>query len=284
MKYRDVIRQVLASKLVVPTPQGQYARTAMQQTMSYDLGIGEFPVITERSLKNSWRKAIGELCAFINGATTIKEIEEFGCDWWRPWASIEKTSKRGLEPDSLGPASYGGAFRYFPDGEGGPGFDQFANLVVQLRRFPEVRTHFVTPWIPYGQVRGSELSTIAPCHGWIHVRIINRRLYLHMFQRSGDVPVGVPHNMVQYAALMLMLSQLTGYQLGTYYHTISDAHIYDNQEPAAKIMLSRDVRKLPYLHLNPKGMEVKDIHDFRAEHFNLLNYNPHPGLMIPVAV
>jgi thymidylate synthase len=67
--------------------------------------------------------------------------------------------------------------------------------------------------------------TIAPCHGWVHVRVFGGKLHLHMFQRSGDVPIGVPSNMVQYAALALMLEHLTGFDATEYVHTISDAHV-----------------------------------------------------------
>ena len=71
-----------------------------------------------------------------------------------------------------------------------------------------IRTHFVSPWIPGGLSRAEgrvTQATIAPCHGWVHVRVLNDRLHLHLFQRSGDVPIGVPSNMIQYTALMLML-------------------------------------------------------------------------------
>src|SRR5258705_109230 len=192
----------------------------IQQTMRFPLANG-FPVITERSIASFWRKPIGELCAFINGATTLEDLREFGCDWWDAWATEEKTSRRGLPPGDIGPGSYGGAFHDFPTSEG-PGFDQFAHLVEQLRELPADRTHFVSPWIPQYQTRGAgklPRSTIAPCHGWVHVRILNGRLHLHMFQRSGDVPVGVPSNMVQYAALALMLEQLTDFEPAVYYLT-----------------------------------------------------------------
>src|SRR5262249_39512549 len=135
------------------TRQGPPALTLMQQAMHFDLANG-FPLITERSLRSFWRKSIGELCAFINGATTLAELADFGCDWWDPWATPEKTSSRGLPPGSLGPGSYGGAFRYFPTVEGGE-FDQFRHLVEQITELPGDRTHFVSPWIPEYQVRGA---------------------------------------------------------------------------------------------------------------------------------
>src|ERR1017187_2505739 len=89
-EYRRVLEQILRSGIEVGTKQGINALTVMQQTMTFPLAQG-FPVITERSIRSFWRKPIGELCAFINGATTLKEFEEFGVDWSGPWATPEKT-------------------------------------------------------------------------------------------------------------------------------------------------------------------------------------------------
>jgi thymidylate synthase len=284
-EYRRVLEQILASGIEVETRQGVKALTVMQQSMEFLLAEG-FPVITERSIRSFWRKAIGELCAFINGATTLEELKEFGCDWWGPWATPEKTIKKGIEPGSLGPGSYGGAFRYFPTSEG-PTFDQFQHVVEQICELPGDRTHFISPWIPQYQGRGAgklPKTTIAPCHGWVHVRVLGGGLHLHMFQRSGDVPVGVPSNMVQYAALTLMLEHLTGYPAVTYYHTISDAHIYVDQVEAVNCMLATEPRPLPTVRLTPAGQRVQDIHEFRAEHFELSDYDPNPAISkIPVA-
>jgi thymidylate synthase len=283
-QYRDLLGRILTHGEKTPTRQGPPALTLMQQTMRFELTNG-FPVITDRSIASFWRKPIGELCAFINGATTLDELRSFGCDWWDDWATEEKTAKRGLPPGDIGPGSYGGAFHDFPTSEG-PGFDQFRHLVEQIRELPGDRTHFVSPWIPQYQVRGvgkTPRTTIAPCHGWVHVRVLGARLHLHMFQRSGDVPVGVPSNMVQYAALALMLEHLTGYEAAVYYHTISDAHIYADQVDQVRTMLDREPRRLPTVRLTEAGRGVTDIHDFRAEHFDLTDYDPHPGLRIPVS-
>ena len=283
-QYHDLLARILDQGEKAATRQGPYALTLMQQTMRFDLANG-FPAITERSIKRFWRKPIGELCAFINGATTLDEFREFGCDWWDAWATPEKTDKRGLAPGDIGPGSYGGAFHHFPTSEG-PGFDQFKHLVEQIRELPADRTHFVSPWIPQYQTRGQgkqPKTTIAPCHGWVHLRVLNGRLHLHMFQRSGDVPVGVPANMVQYAALALMLEQLTDFEAAVYYHTISDAHIYEDQIDQVRLILDREPRRLPTVYLNDSGRKVTDIHDFRAEHFELSDYDPHPGLTVPVS-
>lgn len=286
VQYRSILARVMSDGEWAATQQGPRARTLFQQTMKFRLRDG-FPMITERSLERFWRKPIGELCAFINGATTIAELEKFGCDWWRSWATDEKTRSKGLEPGEIGPGSYGAAFQAFPTAEGVP-FDQFQHLVEQLRELPDIRTHFVSPWIPQYQARGagkSRRTTVAPCHGWVHVRVINGRLHLHMFQRSGDLPIGVPANMIQYGALLLMLEQLTGYEADSYYHTISDAHIYEDQVSFVEEMLAREPLPLPTVTLNDNGLRVSSIHDFRAEHFGLADYAPHSAMSnIPVAV
>lgn len=284
-QYVDVLRKIVSDGQWSETRQGPRAKTVIGAQMHFKFSNG-FPLITDRSIKSFWQKPIGELCAFINGARTREQLAEFGCTWWDAWTSEEKTKKRGLEPGDIGPGSYGAAFHDFPTSEGAS-FNQFKHLVEQIKELPELRTHFVTPWIPQYIVRGKgkhQKVTIAPCHGWIHVRIINNKLSLHMFQRSGDVPIGVPSNMVQYSALALMLGHLTGYEPYEYVHTISDAHIYEDQMEHLQPLFEREPLRLPTVHLTTDGKKVKDIHDFRMEHFELSDYEPHPSInKIPVA-
>jgi thymidylate synthase len=284
-EYRDMLARVLKEGEWAETPHEVRALTLMQQTMSYDLADA-FPVITERDIASFWQTPINELAAFMNGVTTNEGLHEFGCRWWDAWTTHEKTAKRGLADGELGPGSYGGAFAHFPTADGGE-FDQIANLVRQVTERPELRTHFVSPWIPQLLARGEGLQSkavVAPCHGWVHVRIIGDRLHLHMFQRSGDLPVGVPANLIQYAALTLMLSQVTGYRPGRYHHTISDAHIYEDQLPQVEALLARDPRPLPTVTITDEGRALTRVQDFRGSHFELHGYDPHPGMKLPVAV
>lgn len=255
-----------------------------------------FPVITERNMapKESdrlpvtvWRQAIGEICAFINGVRTQKGLEEFGCSWWAPWLTAEKCTKRGLEPGDNGPGSYGAAFHDFPTAEGKP-YNQFQNIVEQIKELPHLKTHFISPWIPQYIVRGKgkqQKVVVCPCHGWIHILVQDGKLSLHMFQRSGDWPIGVPSNLVQYSALTLMMAQVTGNEPDEFIHSISDAHIYVDQVPAVETMLSREPRPLPFLRLTAAGKKKTSIFDFRHEDFELVDYAPHPGIKnIPVAI
>lgn len=284
-QYRDLLRDILYRGIVSKTQQGPEALTLFgSRPMAFDLRNG-FPMITDRDVSSFWRQPIGEICAFINGARTLKQLEDFGCRWWKSWATKEKCKKRGLEEGDLGPGSYGSAFHDFPMPDGN-GFNQFKHLVEQIKEFPHLRTHRISPWIPYYTIRGKgkqQKVVVAPCHGDIFVRIIDDELYLTMVQRSGDVPVGVPSNMIQYAALTMMLAQVTGCKAKEYVHTIVDAHIYVDQIPYVREILVRGASKpFPIMKINSS---IDDIFAFRKEHFTLSDYNAYPAIKgIPVAI
>jgi thymidylate synthase len=286
-QYRDMLRTIRETGTRVRTKQGVEALAVAGYAMRFPMEHGA-AVITERSIGGFGIKAIGELCAFINGARTLKELELFGCDWWGPWATQEKCVSRGLEPGDLGPGSYGHAFKNFTTAldDGADGFDQLPHLIRKLRDLPDDRTALLSPWIPQANHREEGVksrNTIAPCHGWVHALVFDGKLHLVHNQRSGDVPIGVPSNMLQYTALGLMLEHLTGYELVEYVHWIQYAHIYANQLDAVEEMLAREPRPLPTLRLNDAGLRVTDVHDFRPEHFELEDYDPHPPIRgIPV--
>lgn len=283
-QYRDLLKNVLDNGVTLPSQQGVAAKMIFGNCpMKFRLSEGA-PVITERDVSAFFATPIGELFAFINGARTQKQLEAFGCKWWAHWVTKEKCQKRGLETGDLGLGSYGVAFHDFPTSEG-ESFNQFTYLIKQIKEQPQLRTHFVTPWIPqyiYRVDGRQQKVVVCPCHGWLHFRVINGELSLHMFQRSGDLPVGVPANLIQYSALLLAVAHITGLKPGEYIHTISDAHIYLDQLEAVKTMLSRPPLPLPKIVLkNPPD----DLFAFRAHHFALKNYHPHSAIKgIPAAV
>jgi thymidylate synthase len=286
-QYQDMLRTIREDGVRVATKQGEDALAVAGVQMRFPMAHGA-AIITERSIGTFYRKAIGELCAFINGARTLSELEAFGCNWWDPWATDAKTSARGLAPGDLGPGSYGHAFHNFTtdlDGDD-PGFDQLPHIIQKLRELPMDRTALLSPWIPNANHRAAGVksrNTIAPCHGWVHFLVFGDKLHVVHNQRSGDTPIGVPSNMAQYTALGLMVEHLTGYEFVEYVHWIQYAHIYANQLAHVDEMLRREPRRLPTLTLNAAGRAVTDIHDFRAEHFDLTDYDPHPAInQIPV--
>jgi len=239
--------------------------------MVFDLANG-VPLINERKI-GFWRKSVAEIIAFIHGARTIDQIESFGCDFWKDYKG--DGVKLGLEPNDMGPGSYGAAFAAYEKPDGGV-LNQFEQLIEQIKQYPRARTHLITPWKPYYAVRGEHRKVIvAPCHGWLHFRVLQGKLHMRMDQRSADMPIGVPSNMIQYTALLLMVCQVTGYPPGNYVHSFSDAHIYEDQIPWVKEMVSRKPRALPIMKLDPS---IKNLFDFRPEHFSIEEYDPHPAM------
>ncbi|MFA6404911.1 MAG: thymidylate synthase, partial [Candidatus Paceibacterota bacterium] len=126
-QYRDLLKKILEQGIRTNTQQEVDAITLIGPgPMHFKIENG-FPMITERNMNPKvsemlkvtiWQQAIAEILAFINGARTLEQLEEFGCSWWVPWGTEAKCKKRGLETGDLGPGSYGAAFHDFPTNEG----------------------------------------------------------------------------------------------------------------------------------------------------------------------
>jgi thymidylate synthase len=111
--------------------------------------------------------------------------------------------------------------------------------------------------------------------------VANGKLSCQLYQRSGDIFLGIPFNIASYALLTHMIAQVTGLEVGDFVHTLGDAHLYSNHIEQAQKQLAREPRALPKLVLNP---EVKSIFDFRFEDVSIVDYDPHPAIKAPVAV
>lgn len=293
-QYRDLLLRIITTGEEVVTEHGVPALKVVGHAMRFPLENG-FPIVTERDVvtepKNKQRpapfhQAIGELCAFLNGAQTQEELERFGCYWWDRWVSPEASAKYGLPPGDLGPGSYGAAFRRFPTAEGTP-FDQVRHLIAQIKERPDSRHHELSPWIPQYILAGKGQNrrvVVPPCHGWVHVHVNSRsgELTLTHRQRSADVPVGLVFNLIHYAALTLMLAQVTGYRPKELVYWIDDAHIYLNQLEDVREMLATEPQRLPTVTVDES---ITDIFAFRYHHLGVSDYFPRlPRRRIPTPV
>ncbi len=122
---------------------------------------------------------------------------------------------------------------------------------------------------------------LQPCHALFQFYVQDRRLSCQLYQRSGDVFLGVPFNIASYALLTAMVAQVTDLVPGEFVHTFGDVHLYQNHLEQAREQLSREPRPLPTLRLDPV---VREIDDFRSEHVTLDAYDPHPAIRAKVAV
>lgn len=290
-QYKNLIKEVLENGIKGPSPmvddKGKEIDTIdlMGATpIRFNILENGAPVITERSINGFWKSAVGELFAFVNGVHTQAELELYGCKWWKAWLTEAKCAKRGLEQGDLGPGSYGAAFANFPtiDGES---FNQFEEIVKQMKERPELKTHLISPWIPQYTIRNTDHQqkvVVAPCHGWVHFRILGDYLSMVMYQRSCDILIGCPSNWVQYSALLLAMADILGKQPYEFIHMISDAHIYENQMPWVEEILSRESHAFPTLKLVNTH---KNISDYRPNDFQLSDYHAgDPIRNIPVGI
>lgn len=258
------------------TGEPLYTRERLGVVSRFNILEEGAPIITERDISGFYRSAIGELFGFINGAHTDSELREYGCKFWGPWVGAEKCAKRGLEAGDIGPGSYGAAFHDFPTPDG-RSFNQFEQVIAQMKQRPNLKAHFISPWIPFYTIRNKDGEfkqkvTVVPCHGWVHFNIIQDKLNMTMFQRSCDTVVGLPSNWAQYSALLLAMSNVMGLEPGEFVHMISNAHIYSNSMDVAEEIISRPTAPFPTL----KVINQHDsIFDYRKEDFELEDY--HPG-------
>lgn len=256
--------------------------------MRFNLQEG-FPLLTTK--KVNFKAIVHELLWFIRGDTSIKYLVENKVNIWNEWPfekyknssdyqgekmeefveKIKSDKDFAEKHGELGPV-YGKQWRDFN------GVDQLKELVENLKNNPFSRRHILSAWNP-AEIKQMLLP---PCHCLVQFFVSeNRELSCLLYQRSGDMFLGVPFNIASYSLLTMMIVQVCGYKSGEFIHVIGDAHIYLNHFEQVNEQLKREPKKLPILKLNPK---IKSLFDFRFEDISLENYEPYPPIRGKVAV
>jgi thymidylate synthase len=278
-QYHELLELILARGKPRTDRTGTGTLGIFGHQMRFDLSEG-FPLVTTKKIHV--KSVIHELLWFIRGETHVRSLQEAGVTIWDEWATAEQCARFGRPPGELGPI-YGHQWRNFgatlaSDGTyHRDGFDQLKHLITQIQTSPDSRRLIVSGWNP----REAEQVAIPPCHTLFQCYVQDGRLSLQLYQRSGDVFLGVPFNIASYALLTLMIAQVCNLQPGEFIHTLGDAHLYSNHIEQAKLQLSRKPRPLPTMRIDPS---VKDLFAFRYEHFTLEGYDPYPAIKAPVAV
>jgi len=262
-QYHDLMRHVLEHGVKKEDRTGTGTVSVFGYQMRYDLAEG-FPLLTTKKLHT--KSIIHELLWFLKGDTNIKYLKDNGVRIWDEWADAE---------GNLGPV-YGYQWRSWPTPDG-KHIDQITQVIEMIKNNPDSRRLIVSAW----NVADINHMKLPPCHAFFQFYVANGKLSCQLYQRSADIFLGVPFNIASYAILTMMVAQVCNLQPGDFVHTLGDAHLYSNHIEQAKLQLSRDLRPLPKMKINP---DVKSIFDFRIEDFTLENYDPHPHIKAEVAV
>jgi len=282
--------------------------------MRFDLSDG-FPLLTTKRVP--FKLIASELIWFIQGDTNIRYLLQHNNNIWNEWAFkkwVESTSYTGPDMTNFGLRSqtdadfakdyteqmalfkqriladdvfaaefgelgnvYGKQWREWKTTQGDT-IDQLKDVIATIKNNPDSRRLIVSAWNPEDVPRNMALP---PCHTMFQFYVTNGKLSCQLYQRSGDIFLGIPFNIASYALLTHLIAHECGLEVGEFIHTLGDAHIYTNHLEQIDLQLSREPRSLPVLKLNP---DKKSIFDFTVEDLAIENYEPHPSIKAPVAV
>ncbi len=262
-QYHDLLQHILDNGAKKEDRTGTGTISVFGYQTRFNLAEG-FPLVTTKKLH--LKSIIHELLWFLTGDTNIKYLKENGVRIWDEWAD---------ENGNLGPV-YGHQWRSWPTPDGGH-IDQITQLIDMIKKNPDSRRLIVSAW----NVADINKMHLPPCHSLFQFYVADGKLSCQLYQRSADVFLGVPFNIASYALLTMMIAQVCDLQLGDFVHTFGDTHLYSNHIEQAKLQLTRELRPLPTMKINP---EVKDIFGFKFEDFTLEGYDPHPHIKAEVAV
>lgn len=275
-QYLKLMRHVLETGVKKEDRTGTGTLSVFGYQMRFDLNQG-FPLVTTK--KCHLRSIIHELLWFLKGETNIAYLTDNNVKIWDEWATDE---------GELGPV-YGKQWRSW-EGADGQVIDQITELVEQIKTNPDSRRLIVSAWNPavlpdttFSPKENAEQGrqALPPCHTMFQFYVLEGKLSCQLYQRSGDIFLGVPFNIASYALLTMMLAQVCDLELGDFIHTLGDAHLYVNHLEQAELQLTREPYPLPKMLINPS---IKDIFAFEINDFELKDYQAHAHIKAPVAI
>ncbi|WP_163581958.1 thymidylate synthase [Gracilibacillus saliphilus] len=280
--------------------------------MRFDLQEG-FPLLTTK--KVPFRLIVSELLWFIKGDTNIRYLLKHNNNIWNEWAFknwVESDEYDGPDMTDFGHRSlqdsefkktydqqmdlfktniledddfaskfgdlgsvYGKQWRAWKTSQSET-IDQLKDVIEAIKHNPYSRRHIVSAWNP----EDVPSMALPPCHTLFQFYVADGKLSCQLYQRSGDIFLGVPFNIASYALLTVLVANECGLEPGEFIHTFGDAHIYTNHLEQVKTQLEREPRALPTISIK-EGVSLFDI---ELEDIKLDNYQPHPAIKAPVAV
>jgi len=281
-QYLHLMHNILDNGHTVEGRNGS-VKSSFGEKMVFDLS--SFPLLTTK--KMGYKTILRELMWFIKGSTDNQELKDKNVSIWNGNASKEFLESRGLsyEEGDLGPV-YGFQWRHcgadYKDCKtdySGKGTDQLKWLIQEIKENPSSRRLILSAW----NVNDLDKMALPPCHilSQFYVNKKEGTLSCQLYQRSGDMFLGVPFNIASYAFLTCILCKLTGYKPGKLHHVIGDAHIYEEHYHGVNEQLKRVPKMFPTLIISD---ELKSIDAIDESMFSLKNYQCYSSIKAPMKV
>lgn len=279
-QYLCLIRDILNHGEEIKGRNGT-TKSVFGSAMHFDLSDNKIPILTTK--KVAWKTCLKELLWFIDGSTDNKKLKDENVKIWNGNATREFLDSRGLnhlEEDDLGPV-YGHQWRFFNadyktrnDDYTGKGVDQLQYVIDQLKN-PDTRSSrriIMSAWNP------CQLNEMAlpPCHVMCQFNVCGEKLSCSMYQRSGDVGLGVPFNIASYSLLTHLLAHHCGLQAHEFVYYLGNAHIYDDHYSQLEQQILLEPFGSP--SINFKCEKKQDIREYKVEDFELKDYKHHPPI------
>lgn len=270
-QYLDLMKNIIY-KNNSKNSRNSLVLSSFGEKMTFDLTKG-FPLLTTKRMP--FKTILRELLWFIKGSTSNKELNDKNVHIWDGNSTKEFLESRGLhyENGELGPI-YGFQWRKFGadyNDKNSTGIDQLQNVIDLIKNEPNSRRIILSAWNPVDL----DKMALPPCHVMIQFYINNEYLDAQMYQRSGDMFLGVPFNIASYSLLMHIIGSITGYTPRYFHHVLGDAHVYMNHIDAINEQITRIPLDFPNLILKNK---ITDINNIDENNFELDNYNYYPGI------
>ena len=276
-QYLQLAKKILKNGSVQKTRNG-LTYTSIGEMMRFPLTRQRIPLITTKKL--AWKICLHELLWFIRGQTDNKLLLKNNVTIWNQNASREFLDSRGLhhlEENDLGPI-YGHQWRHFNapykgcnDKYKNKGVDQIQNIIniLKNKNNRNSRRLILSAWNP---LQLDEMA-LPPCHTLAQFHVTNDiELSCSLYQRSGDVGIGIPFNIASYSFLTHLLAHHCGLIPKEFIHFIGNAHIYDNHKEALERQMQRIPKPSPRILINNQH---SDISDYKVNDFTILDYNPY---------
>ena len=288
--YLNLIRQIIKSGKRQVGRNG-ITYTSIGETLRFSLEDNKIPLMTTKKL--AWRVCLKELLWFMNGDTNNKLLKNQNVKIWNGNGTRDFLDSRGLnhlKEDDLGPV-YGHQWRFWNaaysrefgclENYKGKGIDQLQSVINEINKSKESgessRRMIMSAWNP------EQLDEMAlpPCHVLSQYHLVNNRLSCTLYQRSGDVGLGIPFNIASYSFLTHLLAKHCDLEVGEFVHFIGNAHIYDDHIEPLKIQLENEPYEFPDLEIKKKR---ENIDDYKFEDFSINNYKFHKPIKMDMRV